>query len=92
MVNSTSTNPYVRHSNNKQNTSAPVKNHADKSVPQKNSSDALYILDLSGMKNKDEAKTYQDDESAAILDLTKSLFRSVNTSDAERTCPFSSSV
>jgi len=47
------------------------KNHVDKSSPYKNQTDTTYILDLSGIKNKGEAKTYQDDESAAILELTE---------------------
>jgi len=71
MVNSTSANAYMRYSNNKHNVPATVKNHVDKSTPHKNPSDELYILDLSGAKSKGEARTYQDDESAAVFELTE---------------------
>ena len=71
MVNTTSPNYYVRHSNNKHNAPATVKNHVDKTTSHNNPSDALYILDLSGMNNKGAANTFHDDESAAILDLTE---------------------
>jgi len=71
MVSSTSANSYVRHTNNKQGAQSSVKSHVDKSSPYKNPPDALYILDLYGAKNKDDASTYKDDESAAILELTE---------------------
>jgi len=71
MVNATSTSQYVRHSNNKQNATAAVKNPVDKTSPYKDKADTSDILDLSSMKNKGKANTYQDDESAAILELTE---------------------
>jgi len=71
MVNAASTSQYVRHPHNKQNAPATVKNPVDKSSPYKDKADTSDILDLSGMKNKNEASAYQDDESAAILELTE---------------------
>jgi len=71
MVNAASTSQYVRHPHNKQNAPATVKNPVDKTSPYKDKADTSDILDLSGMKNKNEASAYQDDESAAILELTE---------------------
>ena len=73
MVNSASTNAnaYIRHSQNKQSAPATVKNPVDKTSPYKNKAYTSDILDLSSLKNNGEAKTYQDDESAAILELTE---------------------
>jgi len=73
MVNSASTNAnaYIRHSQNKQNAPASVKNPVDKTSPYKDKTDTTDILDLSSMKNKNEASSYKEDESAAILDLTE---------------------
>ena len=69
MVNATGANPYMQHSYNKHNSQSTGKNHVDKSTPQKTQTDATYILDLSGKKNKSEAN--QDDESPTILELTE---------------------
>jgi len=71
MVNSASTNPYVRHLHNKQNAQTTVKTPVDKTFPYKNQTDTSDILDLSSVKKQEDQKTYQSDESAAILDLTK---------------------
>jgi len=73
MVSSTITNPYMRHSSNKASTPPTAKSNVDKSAPNKNPSDILDILDLSGKKNKNGASTFQNDDSAAILDLTEEI-------------------
>ena len=71
MVNSTKANPYIRYFNEKPNKQVAAKNQTAKPAPNKNPSDILYIIDLSDMKDQDEQSTYQSDESAAVLDLTK---------------------
>jgi len=85
MINSTGTSTYVQYSNSKHTAPGAVKSHADKSSPYKNPSDALYILDLSGIKNKGEAKTYQDDESAAILEFTEETRERLSTKSLRET-------
>jgi len=71
MVNAATTNRYVQYANKKQNTPATEKESASKSKPPESSSDLLYILDLSGINNRNESSSYQNDKSAAFLDLTK---------------------
>jgi len=68
---STNTNAYIRYSHNKQNAPASVKNSVDKISSHKNKDDTTDILDLSSVKKNGEKNTYQDDESAAILELTE---------------------
>jgi len=70
MVNTTNTSEYVRNSYNKQNTPVTTKNPVDKTSD---------ILDLSGIKNKGEANKYQDNESAAILELTEEAREKLST-------------
>ncbi|MCL2819290.1 MAG: hypothetical protein FWD38_00440 [Oscillospiraceae bacterium] len=78
-INQRHTSRYVRHSQNKQNTPVAVKNPVEKTSPYTNKTDTSDILDLSGMKNKGGAKTYQDDESAAILELTEEAREKLST-------------
>jgi len=71
MVGSTNTNIYVRHLNNKQSTPTSASSKADNSAPNKNPSDLVDILDLSGKKKQEEKHTYKNDKSAAILEFTE---------------------
>ena len=70
MINSTVSNPYVRHTNTKQNVPTS-KDYTYKAPPPKKSYDVLYILDLSEMGDEKEKNTYQSGESADILELTQ---------------------
>ena len=71
MVKATYTSTYVRHTGKQQNDQTVKKDPPDKSKPAENSSDLLYVLDLSGINSKNEQNTYQADKSAVWLDLTK---------------------
>jgi len=73
MVNAAATDRYVQYASKKQNTPAVEKEPAEKTKPPDNSSDQLYILDLSGINNKNETSTYQNDNSAAFLERLKEI-------------------
>jgi len=71
MVNSTNTNPYVRHTNNKYNAPSSMKNQVDETAPYRSQSDLYDILDLSGRKKHEGKHAHKPDEIAAFLELTE---------------------
>jgi len=71
MVSSTKANPHVQHSNNKDNTPVSMKNQADKSAPNKNTSDLQDILDLSSKKKHDGKHAHNSEKIAAFLELSE---------------------
>jgi len=69
MINKAASNTFARHVGNKPNTQAAADNIKEKATD-KNPSDALYILDLSGMSTQNGQNAFQSDETAALLDWT----------------------
>jgi len=80
MVNSTGTYTYLRPSDNKHSTPSAKKNQVktaqyetSKTTQHETQSEKQYILDLSGLNKQSETAAYQDDKSAAILELSEEI-------------------